>query len=429
MVSFSVIACTQSNEPADRSTGAAPSDSDRELHLLANDHPWVDHIRTALPEFTAATGITVNVEVYPEEQFRTKRTVEMLSGISDIDVFMIMPGNSLSEYHQRGWVEPLDPYFDRTVDAVSQFDRRDFFPGALAGGVRDGAHYSIPLLLETSILAYNADILATYDLIVPTTMDELYHVAGTVSRKSEGRIIGITMRGRGASATSQWVDFLHSFGGDWVHPDGSAAIDSPESIAALRFYGDILRKYGPRDAAGNGWYESLSLFARGEAAMIFDANVFRTHYEDRSRSEIVDAVGYAMIPAGPAGAVPHTSHWGLAIYPGSGNKDAAWLFIRWATAREQALRAHRAGIPAARESVWNDPAVRGRDSESGWIEASTRSYEVATHRWNPPVVRVDDARASVGEAIVAAILGQDVAAAAARANDQLNTILDEERDE
>jgi multiple sugar transport system substrate-binding protein len=414
----------------------------RTINLLANDHPWIHHIAEHLSDFTRETGIIVNVEVYPEEQFRAKRTVEMLSGISEFDLFMIMPGNSLSEYHHRGWVEPLERFMTGADGGGSERDgagadtsraehnslvleRDDFFPAALAAGVRDGKLYSVPILLETSILAYNRELFDRYDLSVPRTMTELETTAKLAYERSDRQIYGITMRGRGASATSQWSDFLHSFGGTWFDDDGNAAIHSPESIAALETYGRLLRLYGPRDATGNGWYESLSLFIRGEAAMIFDANVFRTHYEDDVQSSIADHVGYAMLPAGPAGSVPHISHWGLAISSGSRRQDAAWRFIVWAAAPDRAIRAHRAGIPSALESVWDSPeASRDADTVEAteWVAASTGSYAIATHLWNPPVIQVEDARAVVGEAIVAAILDQDVHDAAKNASRGLDRL-------
>lgn len=400
-----------------------------ELHLLANDHPWVTHIAPRLKEFADLTGIAVSFDVYPEEQFRIKRTVEMLSGISAYDAFMIMPGNSLSEYHAKGWVEALDTFMKDSSLAWPDYNLADLYPSALEASIRGGRPYSLPVLLETSILAYNKRIFATYGVEVPRTMDELESAARTIYQGSGGRIAGITMRGRDMSATSQWVDFLHSFGGDWLDQAGNAAIDSPQSIAALQFYGRLLRDYGPRDATRIGWYESVSLFMRGEAAMIYDANLFRTHYEDREHSTVFDDLGYAVIPAGPAGQVPHVSHWGLAIDPRSRHKEAAWLFIQWATAREQSLSAHLAGIPSARESVWKHPMFTDSDPAPQWTAASTRSYEIATFQWNPPVINTADARQVVGEAISSAILGQDVATAARKASAGLDAILALERAE
>jgi multiple sugar transport system substrate-binding protein len=398
------------------------------LHILANDHPWVTHTTPRLEEFRNLTGIAVSFDVYPEEQFRIKRTVEMLSGISTYDAFMIMPGNSLSEYHAKGWVEALDPFMKDSSLAWPDYNLADLYPSALEASLRDGRPYSLPVLLETSILAYNKRIFATYGVKAPKTMQELEAAARTIHQGSGGRIAGITMRGRDMSATSQWVDFLHSFGGDWLDQDGNAAIDSPQSIAALQFYGRLLSDYGPRDATRIGWYESVSLFMRGEAAMIYDANLFRTHYEDREHSTVHEDLGYAVIPAGPAGQVPHVSHWGLAIDPRSQHKEAAWLFIQWATAREQSLSAHLAGIPSARESVWKHPMFTDSDPAPQWTAASTRSYEIATFQWNPPVINTGIARQVVGEAITAAILGQDVATAARKASAGLDAILARERE-
>ena len=436
LVAFFLISsgCRGSSRSGDAGEGGSPSPrfkarafAGTELRVLANDHPWIHHNVGRIKEFTEATGITVSFDIYPEEQFRVKRTVEMLSGISGYDAFMIMPGNSLSEYHDRGWVENLDPYFARKDLAWPDFALDDIYPNALEAGTRDGHRYSLPVLLETSILAYNKRLFAEYGVAVPRTMGELERAARTVYKGSGGRIAGISLRGRDASATSQWADFLHSFGGAWVSADGFAAIDSPEALEALRFYGRLLRDYGPRDATRNGWYESVSLFTRGEAAMIFDANLFRTQYEDAETSLVEDEVGYAILPAGPAGSVPHVSHWALAINPLSRRKNAAWYYVQWASSRREALAAHLAGIPSARPSVWRDPAVASGDSAPDWTAASTNSYELATYQWNPPVNDTASARIAVGEAIVAAILDQDLELAAHRASVKLNAILSKER--
>ena len=398
------------------------------IFLLANDHPWVHHTAPYIQEFSKLTGIAVSFDVYPEEQFRIKRTVELLSGISAYDVFMIMPGNSLSEYHAKGWVEALDPYMKDSTLAWPDYDLPDLYPSALEASIRNGRPYSLPVLLETSILAYNKRILAAYGLQVPRTMQELEQAARTIHQGSGGRIAGLTMRGKDMSATSQWVDFLHSFGGHWLDAEGNAALASPESLAALEFYGRLLREYGPRDATRIGWYESVSLFMRGEAAMIYDANLFRTHYEDREHSTVYNELGYAVLPAGPAGPVPHVSHWGLAINPRSRHKEAAWLFIQWASSKEQALSAHLAGIPSARESVWKQPMFTDNDPAPEWTAASTHSYEIATFQWNPPVINTGEARQVVGEAITAAILGQNLEQAARKASLGLDAILQQERE-
>ena len=377
------------------------------LTVIANKHPWIELVSPELDRFTAITGIGVKLEIYPEEQFRTKRTVEMISGVSDLDVFMMMPGNSLDEYAAQGWVEPLTPYMEDPRLAWPGYNFDDIFPTALEAGIRNGVNYTLPVMLETSLLAYNREILARYGVSPPTTMAELERAAAAVQEAGGGEVYGITMRGKGGAASSQWIDFVRSFGGDWLDADGEPAFDSAPVLEATGFYGRLLRRYGPPSAPSNGWYESTALFMQGRAAMIYDASVFKSNYENPDRSEVAGKIGYLPIPAGPAGSVPHTSSWGLAINAGSDSKEAAWLFLQWAADEEIALKGLMRGIPSCRQSAWRNPEFRRGEKSVDWIEASLASFARASTRWNPPVIDINRGREIVGELIVASILGYD----------------------
>lgn len=393
------------------------------IEIMLDSHPWQKFIEPYIPEFEKQTGIHVGVSVYPENQFRTKRTVEMLSGTSSIDGFMIMPAEDLAKYTQLGWLEPLNGYMTSKTDLSPHYDTSDFFSSALKAGVRGGDNYTIPIQLETSLLAYNKTILSRYHVGVPRTMDQLLSAAKTIYEDSHGQIYGITMRGDKAAATSQWIDFVHSYGGTWLGRDGKSAIDSPQAIAATELYGRLLRLYGPKSALTNSWYDSISIFMQGRAAMIYDANVFKAEYENKGISSVAGHVGYAVIPQGPAGSVPHVSTWSLAIYSGSHHKAAMWLFIQWVTAKEIDLQALIDGIPVARSSAWDSPVFKRNDSSPQWTQATLASYKSATPLWNPPVVSVSQCRDVVGGAIVAAILGKNVPEALGRAATQMNAIL------
>lgn len=397
------------------------------IHIMFDSHPWQKFIEPLIPEFEAQTGIHVDLSVYPESQFRTKRTVEMLSGTSDIDGFMIMPAEDLAKYAKSDWIEPLNHYMSSKATSWPEYDLSDFFHSALAAGVKKGTSYTIPIQLETSLLAYNKKILARYHVEVPRTMAELLSAARTIYNDSHGQIYGITMRGDKAAATSQWIDFVHSFGGSWLNGEGKSAIDSPQAVAATELYGKLLRLYGPKSAPTNSWYESTSIFMRGRAAMIYDANVFKAEYENRAISDVAGYVGYTAIPSGPAGSVPHVSAWSLAIYSGSKHKGATWLFMQWATSKAIDLKALINGIPVARRSSWNSPTFEQNDNSPEWTKATLASYKSASPLWNPPVVSVSRCREVVGEAIVASILGQDVSTALKSAAAQMNAIIGSSR--
>ncbi len=392
------------------------------IKVMVNKHPWVDIIQPKIGKFEAMTGIKVNLSIYPEDQFRTKRTVEMVSGASDVDVFMLMPGNALAQYHQAGWVAPLNDMMNSKNLLWPEYDLDDIYSSALSAGAKDGKNYTVPILLETSLLAYNKAIFKEYGISVPKTMEELEAAAKKIYKGSNGEIYGITLRGKKASATSQWVDFLHSFGGEWL-VNGKSGIGSKEAIAATEYYGRLLREYGPKSAPSNSWYESISIFMQGKAAMVYDASVFKPNYENPEKSVIHDQVGYAVIPAGPAGAVPHVSNWALTMYSNSRNKEASWLFMQWATSKEMALQGQLLGIPSARASAWNSQEFKSNDTSPEWTKASVDSYKIASPIWNPPVIPVGECRDAAGSAIVAAILGEDVAAAAVKAAEVMDKVL------
>lgn len=393
------------------------------IKIMVNKHPWVDIIKPKLAEFEALTGMKVELSIYPEDQFRTKRTVEMVSGTSDVDVFMLMPGNALAQYVQSGWVAPLNNFMKSDKYLWPDYDLNDIYSAALNSGFRNGKNYTVPLLLETSLLAYNKEIFNKTGVTVPKTMDELEATAKKIYKSSNGDTYGITLRGKKASATSQWVDFLHSFGGEWLDGNGKAAVDSPEAIAATEYYGKLLRLYGPKSAPSNSWYESISIFMQGKAAMVYDASVFKPNYENPEKSAVSGKVGYAIIPRGSAGSIPHVSNWGLTIYSGSKHKEAGWLFIQWATSKAIALQGQLAGIPSARASAWSSPEFKSKDTSPEWTNASIASYKVASPLWNPPVIPVGEVRDAMGSAIVAAILGQDTAAACKESAKAIDKIL------
>jgi multiple sugar transport system substrate-binding protein len=397
------------------------------IKVLLNDHPWIKLLNENIDNFTEKTGIEIEYEKYPEEQFRIKQLVEMMSGISEFDVFMIQPEQSIRKFKNEGWLLPLDPFMKPGDLPWPEYDQSDIFESALSTGKIAGACYTIPFIHETSLLAYNKDIFKNYGLSVPKTMEELEAVCRQVKTKSRGSIYGITLRGKGATATSQWVDFLHSFGGEWLDTAGNAAVDSPAAVSATDFYGRLLRLYGPKDASGNSWYENISIFMKGQAAMIYDSNIFRMEYEDPARSKIEGKVGYAMIPKGSKGAVPHFSTWALAIGSQTKNKEAAWYFIRWATGKEMALKWMIKGLPAARVSAWKSMAANQTADNSGWKAASLQCYAIASPLWNPPVISVPECRAAMGKAIIESIIGEDVKLACTEAALKIDEIIRNEK--
>lgn len=394
----------------------------QEIRFLMNRHPFTDFIEPLVPEFEELTGIDVTLEVFPEDQFRQRRLLEASSGEPTLDGYMIMPGQVGAQYLGADWVRFIDDFVADPSLTMPDLDLEDFYNGALSTFQAEEGLYGLPLQIEASLLFYRKDLLAEAGLDgPPETMEELRSYADALNQDG---VAGFAARGKGASATSQIVNFLYSFGGQWLNEDGSSALASEGSQVALSYYADLLRADGPPGVTNMSWPEVTGLFAQGQAAMIFDANVFRSIMEDPEQAiDVVrENVGYAPVPEGPAGRVPAVLVWGLAINHASENPEAAWYFIQWALSKENQLKALLSGVPAARSSAWEDEEFQAT-APADWVEASQTSFDIGQPNWNPPVVPVPEVRDAYGQAIVSALQGQDVGQALERAAQEMDRIV------
>ncbi|HZJ10208.1 MAG TPA: sugar ABC transporter substrate-binding protein [Trueperaceae bacterium] len=396
-----------------------------EIRFLMNQHPFTNFLEPLVPEFEELTGIDVTLESFPEDQFRQRRLLEVSSGADTLDGYMIMPGQVGAQYLGADWVRYIDDFVADSSLTNPDLDIDDFFGGAIGTFENEQGLYGLPLQIESSLLFYRADLFEAAGLDgPPETFDELAAYAAALDSEE---VAGFAMRGQGAAATSQIVNLLYSFGGQWLDADGNSALDSEESVAALTYYADLLRNYGPPGPASLHWPEVTSLYAQGQVAMIFDANVFRSIMEDPEQA--IDVVRentmYAPLPAGPAGSVPAVLVWGLGVNQASSSPEAAWYFVQWALSKENQLAALLDGVPVARTSAWANEEFQATAPES-WIEASQTSFDSGQPDWNPPVLAVPEVRDAYGQAIVAALQGEDPAAALAQANEVINGILDRE---
>ena len=394
-----------------------------EIRFLMNQHPFTDFLEPLVPEFEELTGIQVTLESFPEDQFRQRRLLEVSSGADTLDGYMVMPGQVGAQYLGAGWIRYLDDFISDPSLSMPDLDLDDFFGGAMNTFRDDGQVFGLPLQIESSLLFYRKDLFEEAGLDgPPETLEELREYAETLH---SDEVAGFAMRGRGAAATSQIVNLLYSFGGEWLNEDGTSALASEESQEAMTYYADLLRNYGPPGPANLHWAEVTSLYAQGQAAMIFDANVFRSIMEDPEQT--IDVVrentGYAPLPEGPAGSVPAVLVWGMSVNHASENPEAAWYFIQWALSKENQLRALLEGVPAARASAWEDEEFRAT-APADWIEASQTSFDMGQPDWNPPVVPVAEVRDAYGQAIVAALQGEDVAQALERAAQEMDAIVE-----
>ncbi|MEK3917005.1 sugar ABC transporter substrate-binding protein [Paenibacillus sp. FSL H7-0331] len=427
VMAMSIIAGCGNDTPAPApaadsgKTAAAKPFEGKKLTVVTANHPWGEAIKPLLPEFEAQTGMKVEVQSFFEDQLTQKLTVQFTSGSATPDVFMYRPLQEGKLFYKNGWVQALDEY----VKKDASYDFEDFTKSSIGSTTVDGKLAGIPIITEQEILYYRKDLLQKANIAVPKTLDELTAAVKKLhDPKSE--MYGFVARGQRSPLVTQVSSFLYSEGGDFTKDD-KATLNTPEAIKAFTTYSTLLKDYAPPGVLNMSWPQALGIFAQGKVAFITDANSLYKNTTDPEKSVIADKVGYALFPGGQAGSKPYNiTSWGLAMNSKTANKDASWEFVKWATGKDVVLKTQKLGNPGPRASVWDKPdGVSGFPAEM--VQVIKDSSKGGVDHDRPVVIGVGEARDVVGSIVLQGMTGGDIKAAADKANQELQVIIDKEK--
>jgi multiple sugar transport system substrate-binding protein len=391
-----------------------------ELRLIFANHPWNNTIQRLIPAFEQASGMSLRIESYFEDQLSQKLQVGLTSGTSTADAFMFRPLQEGRLFAKNGWLFDVKEF----AAADADWNWNDFQEAARGTVTFEDMVFGVPIVTERQVLYYRKDLFAAKGLSAPTTLEELEAAAAALNDPANG-IAGIVMRGQRAAAVTQFSSFLYSFGGDWVK-DGASALDTPEARAAYEYYGRLLREYGPQGTTNMSWPQAVAILQQGKAAMWIDADSLFLNATDPTRSSVAAEIGFAPFPAGPAGSQPYNiTSWALGINELSENHEAAWEFVKWATSAPVVAELQKSGNPGPRISVWESAdGLAGFPQEYAEVAKLQSTRGVGYDR--PRVISVGRARDIVGSPIVTAIEGGNLEAALKEAHDQFNAFLKED---
>ncbi|MDD9270646.1 ABC transporter substrate-binding protein [Paenibacillus sp. GCM10023248] len=392
------------------------------ISLVTANHPWAEAIKPLLPDFEKETGIKVNVESFFEDQLTQKLTVQFTSGSATPDVFMYRPLQEGKLFYKNGWVQPLDDYAQKAKD----YDFNDFSKSAIGSTTVDSKLAGIPIITEQEILYYRKDLLQKAGIAVPKTLDEL-NAAVKKLHDPKNEMYGFVARGQRSPLVTQVSSYLYSEGADFTTGD-KASINTPEAIKAFTTYGTLLKDYAPPGVLNMSWPQAFGIFAQGKVAFLTDANSLYQNATDPAKSKVADQVGFALFPGGKAGSKPYSiTSWGLAMNAKSGNKDATWAFIQWATSKDVVLKTQQKGNPGARASVWDKPeGTTGFPAEL--VPIIKESAKTGVDHDRPTVISVGEARDAVGEIVQKVMSGEtNIQPVADKANQALQTIMDKDK--
>ena len=315
------------------------------LNLLLQEHPFQEALVAELPKFTELTGINVTYDI--AENYYDDMTLDLARGkSSQYDLFMTDVYH-LWQFAPAGWLEKLEPYLNDSSKTSPDYDFEDVLVGLrdstkwnLEAGLSNlgqGSQYALPFGFETSILIYRKDIFDKYGLNVPTTLDELLEVSKQLKDLDPDHA-AIAM-----PQDSSW-EMIHSgfmnlySGHGCVDFDDSMTpqMNSPCAIEVTKVWLELIKMYESKD-------QMLEDFNQGKIKMmITDTSL-----------DLGNAIATPIFD----GQHTHIGIESLAMNARSKHKDAAWLFMQWATGKDFLSDAaiNYKVLNPVRASIWKKP--------------------------------------------------------------------------
>lgn len=325
-------------------------------------HPHYNAVLEVLPQFTAETGIEVEVDMLPYLDMRERQTLELSldEGAYDLIAYVVF---SKADYVYADQIFNLAPFFMNPRLADPNYDAADLIDGyvqniGVAGGERGylpgptGSLYGLPFGSETSVMYYRTDVFEELGLEPAADYDTLLDQACAIPEAMPG-MGGVASRAAsGHQASHAFLLHLAPLGGRVFGDGWEPTINSAEGVAAAEALRTIV-ECGPEGSSAFGPSEAANAFAQGQAAMFIDSIAFARTFEDESRSTVAGNVGWAPHPAGVQ-AASQTGGFGLAIPRNGANPEAAFLLMQWLTSREGDLAVAMAGGNPSRFSTYAD---------------------------------------------------------------------------
>ncbi len=364
-------------------------------------HPHYNAVMAVLPEFTAQTGIEVEVDMLPYLDMRERQTLELAldEGAYDLIAYVVF---SKADYVYADQIENLARFFMNPRLADPTYDAADLIDGyvqniGVAGGEKGylpgptGSLFGLPFGSETSVLFYRTDIFEKHGLTPPETYEDLLELACRIPELEPG-MGGVASRAAsGHQAAHAFLLHLAPLGGRVFDESWNPIINNAAGVAAAEALERIV-DCGPEGSSAFGPGEAANAFAQGQAAMFLDSIAFAADFQDPARSTVVGKVGYAMHPMGVRRG-SQTGGFGLAIPRNAEHPEAAFLLMQWLTSKEGDLAVAMAGGNPSRFSTYADGDLNARYP---WSAAFGEALQHADPDWRPIIPAWGRINADIG---------------------------------
>ena len=305
------------------------------LQVALVSGPAYDPLYACLPEFTAKTGINVEVAFRGDHPALNHH----LAHLPEVHYDLVSTHTKYAP-SQMGFLSPLNDLIDPSVV-------EDFVPLLLELASIDGSLFGIPRNIDVRLLHFRTDLIAT----PPASWDELLEVARETNSPPDH--YGFIFPGRESGLFGTFFELAEMAGARLFSEDLVPQIENEGGRWALQllrtFYAEGLV---PRELPEWHYDKVHECFRSGQAAMVGDWPGYYSLYRDANISSVHDRLGLSPYPVGPAGkALAYGGGHTFALTRVGREKPEALKLLIHLTAFEQQMFEARQGCVPVRRSV------------------------------------------------------------------------------
>jgi multiple sugar transport system substrate-binding protein len=311
------------------------------LTIAWAEWPPADYLQTLSKDFTAETGIEVDVVQIPWQSFQNQVDLAFVGKSDRYDIVIgdsqWLGMNSLGGHYVKltDWINKniaVDEIYGPAMTAFAEYPKGS------------GEYWALPAEVDANGYVYRTDLFEDpkemkafkdkygYELAPPKTYKELRDIAEFFTRPPDLYGIATYFSKQYDGITMGFQQVMWSYGGSYGDPKTykvKGYINSPDSVKALEYYKELIA-YSPPDAPNYYWAETLEAYNSGKVAMAMDYFAFLPGAIDPKQNPMYhDKSGFFIAPAGPKGHYISIGGQGMSISSYSKNMDIAKQYMKW----------------------------------------------------------------------------------------------------